>query len=139
MKSFYIISIILFLLSSCTCKSVQQGLTNSYKLHRQFFKEVAFKGTIDESEFCGKCAVNKYRLIIKLNLVEPGIDIGNQSFQPYYRVNNNHLIISVTQKTFEDVKEGMEIKKKRNSDFLIIENSEYRILNNDSTVWLPKN
>lgn len=119
MKKFYIIPVFFLLFSSCCNKGAQEGITLSYKTHRQFFKELGFKGIIYKSEYCKQCELNKYKLVIDLSLIEPTITIKNQVFQPYYYFNKNRIILSVPRKIYEGVAKGMEITKNKNSDFII--------------------
>ena len=119
-------------------RAVEKDARRLFASHKEFFRTFEYNGVITGKEYCNKCEINKYKLVIDLKIQKPKIiELGNSSYPPYYFFNDkNQLVVSVTQQIYNAAEKGYLIAKEMNSDSLFFEGSGYRLLSDNKSEWL---
>ena len=135
-----------FLLSANCCetrsyvKGVQEDSRKIFERKKSFFKSFDFNGAVSKKKYCENCKVNKYQLIITLEMAETDtIELMNQYYPPYYFFEKrNQLNLSVTKDLYEPISEGQSVSKEKSSDFLNFGGKQYRVLSEKKNLWMPE-
>jgi len=141
MKAIFFFNLILVSFFSCNSEQAIRKETQKQILsHKQFIKEIYFKGKINDKIYCNECNFNKYRIKIKTEEMKPDkIELGNLSFQPYYVITSkNEITLSISKEIFESVEIGLEVVKNPSSNNLSIKSKDYKLLSEEKFEWIPK-
>ncbi len=130
-----------FLFTGCDYVKFAQGVRNdfilSFKKHKQYIVSLPLNGEIIEKNKCIDCNINKFRIKIKLiNFNIDTVNIGFRSYEPFYTMEDQSIILSVNKQIYDQIEVNTEIFKKANSNYLIINKLAYRILSDDENKWI---
>lgn len=141
MKAIILFNLILVSFFSCNSKQgIRKETQKQILSHKQFIKQISFKGKIIDKIYCNECNFNKYQIKIETKERRPdNIELGNLSFQPYYVIpSRNEITLSISKAIYESVEIGLEVIKNPNANNLSIKRMDYKLLSEEKFEWIPK-
>jgi hypothetical protein len=117
-------------------KGVKDESSQRFKQHKLFLTSFAFIGEVIEKKYCEECNYNKY--VIKIRLSNANLDtvnIGFRSYEPYYKMENETISISVNKKTYDNIDINTKSVKVANSKNITINSKTFIILSEQENMW----
>lgn len=144
MQTFKHIVFFTFSVILCSChygdyaNSEKKDTKRVFTQKKKFMLQTSFEGVIKEKRSCATCNFNKYTLEIRLSEGSDTPSFSDKQYQPYYNYNNDSmLVISVASDIYIAANIGEAIKKPANANYIIIQNQNFKFLNDNETLWLP--